>query len=143
MNMSGVRIESKIRVPANKQEYAENRSRLMEKIRRGGNSISPLFQWERFYMEGDDFVDFYEVLSFLGLFGEDVVVLYDHHIRLAGATCIMLPAFNVIIKIKNKKAFFEKDIVFGEMNILFYHDDLSGEVLENFIGEDEVLRWLA
>ena len=141
--MNGTRIEDKIRVPANKQDYAENRSRLMEKIRRGGNNISPLFQWERFYMEGEDPVDFYEVLSFLGLFGEDVVVLYDHHIRLAGATCIMLPAFNVLIKMKAEKAFFENSIVFGEMNVLFYHDGISGEVLENFIGEQEVLRWLA
>ena len=125
------------------QDYFENRSRLFNKIKRGGNSITDYLQWERFVMENEEFEDFYELLEILADFGEDVVVLYDHHIRLAAATAIQLPAHNCIIKLRAEKSFLDPEIVFGEMVVVWYTDDVSDTILGNFIDESAVLRWLA
>ena len=125
------------------QEYTNNRKRLLAKIKRGGNSITDYIQWERFVMEGDEFIDFYEIVELLADFGEDVVVLYDHHIRLAAATAIQLPARNCIIKMRAEKSFLDTEIVFGEMVVVWYTDEVSDTILGNFVDESAVLRWLA
>lgn len=127
----------------NGQEYMENRSRLFEKIRRGGNSLTDCVQWERFIMEGDDFVDFYEILGIIAAYGEDVIVMYDHHIRLAAATAIIIPARNCIIKMRAERSLIASDIVFGEMNIVWYHDEYRDAAIGSFVDESAVLRWLA
>ena len=127
----------------NGQEYMENRSRLFEKIRRGGNSLTDCVQWERFIMEGDDFLDFYEILGIIAAYGEEVIVMYDHHIRLAAATAILIPARNCIIKMRAERSLIASDIVFGEMNIVWYHDEYRDAAIGSFVDESAVLRWLA
>lgn len=128
----------------NGQEYnMENRTRLFEKIRRGGNSLTDCVQWERFIMEGEDFVDFYEILSILASYGEEVIVMYDHHIKLAAATAIIIPTRNCIIKMRAETNLIASDIVFGEMNVIWYHDEYREAVLNSFVDESAVLRWLA
>lgn len=127
----------------NNQEYYSSRKRLLAKIKRGGNSITDYLHWERFVMEGEEFIDFYEIIELLADFGEEVVVLYDHHIRLAAATAIQLPARNCIIKMRAEKSFLDTEIVFGEMVVVWYTDEVSDTILGNFVDESAVLRWLA
>ena len=125
------------------QDYVSNRKRLLSKIRKGGDSITDYIQWERFVMEGDDFVDLYEIIELLADFGEEVIVMYDHNIRLAAATALQLPARNCIIKLRAEKSFLDPEIVFGEMIVLWYSDNASDAIVGNFVDESAVLRWLA